>query len=97
VSSGQWQEGILGNERRKNNNKKLIGFRRKNKVKPTCGKDGLATKKCGNQVIRHVEQARVLLPGEPWWSAHRDAKSQNPKKIKKIERKMSKMDGLTNH
>ena len=40
--------------KQKKNKKKmiLIGFQRKNKGKPTCGKDGLATKKCGDRMER---------------------------------------------
>jgi len=43
----------------KNTKKKLIAFQRKNKGKPTCGKDGFV-----------IQVVFILLPGEPWWSGH---------------------------
>ena len=55
---------------------------RKKKGKSTCGKNGLATKECGNLVVGQVEQAHVLLPGDLWWSGHREIYNCERKKKK---------------
>ena len=72
-----------GNGKRLKNKIKInLEKTRKNKGKSTCGKNGLATKECGNLVVGQVEQAHVLLPGDLWWSGHREIYNCERKKKK---------------
>jgi len=67
---GAFRAMARGDSREKK--KKLIGFRRKNKGKPTCSKDGLASKE-GKIILfdcLFIKVVFILLPGEPWWSGH---------------------------